>query len=99
MVVLALSCLTLHITETHDINAGKLCVAVMGVVSPDAEIPGDTNTNTIVKHDEIMDLRHHSLNAIVVRHRWLWQPPSTWEYAHLQALCGKLIARAMRMYL
>ncbi|RYC63398.1 hypothetical protein CHU98_g2824 [Xylaria longipes] len=63
----------------------------MAVVVPNADIASNinhgANTSTIMKHDESLNRRQHSLHAIILRNKSLWQLPRKWTQAHLQALC------------
>lgn len=47
----------------------------MPAIFPDTETASD------------IDLRQHSLNAVVGRNKSLWRPPRQWTQAHLEALC------------
>ncbi|KAI1737331.1 hypothetical protein F4680DRAFT_468291 [Xylaria scruposa] len=46
----------------------------------------DTKTTSNIDHGPI-NLRQHSLNAVVGHNKLLWQRPRNWTQAHLQALC------------
>ncbi|KAI0448266.1 hypothetical protein F5B21DRAFT_166556 [Xylaria acuta] len=48
----------------------------------------DHAIGAIAKHDnDTINLRQHSLNAVVGRNKSLWRPPEQWTQTHLQALC------------
>ncbi|KAI0555451.1 hypothetical protein F4679DRAFT_523854 [Xylaria curta] len=54
----------------------------------------DTKTTSNIDHSAI-NLRQHSLNAVVGRNKLLWQLPQNWTQAHLQALCVNLQSNAV----